>query len=102
MFTRIRRMLAERLGLHRLDSAVNYILIKDLNLQSRPASGGNGNDALREAFLSLFNVLNPTVFCDIGANDGSASLAVREIAPDCAIYAFEANPQIYAHVTNLP
>ena len=83
-----------RLELSRLNSAVNFALIRELNVPG-PA-GENGNQALREAFLSLFELLKPDVFCDIGAHDGSASLAVREIAPDCAIYAFEANPQIHA------
>lgn len=44
-------------------------------------------------------MLNPTIFCDIGANDGNASLTVRKIAPECKIFAFEANPEVYSAST---
>lgn len=58
--------------------------------------GIEGNKKLRDAFFGLISALRPSVFCDIGANDGSTSLAVRALAIDCSIFAFEANPNIYA------
>lgn len=36
------------------------------------------------------------MFCDVGANNGAASLAVRMAAPDCEVHAYEANPEIHA------
>lgn len=88
--------LARRLGLSRLNAAVSHLLARDLNLLSALPEGEEGSSALRGAFLSLIPVLQPTVFCDIGANDGGTALAVRDLAPDCAVYGFEANPRIHA------
>ena len=75
--------------------AVRYLLVRQLN-SAAPAEGQEGHDQLREAFLSLIGTSTPSVFFDIGANDGSTSVAVREMAPDCAVHAFEANPTIFA------
>jgi FkbM family methyltransferase len=62
---------------------------------SIPQGTPMSNNQLRRLFLSLLRQLNLTIFCDIGANDGEASLAVRRILPTCGIYAFEANPRTY-------
>lgn len=93
---KLKAQAARRLGITRLNTAVQYLLTRDINLQSSAESGAGGNARLREAFLHLFPVLQPTVFCDIGAHDGSMSLAVREHAPQCEVHAFEANPRIHA------
>lgn len=72
------------------------MLISDLNARAAWSASTNGNIELRNAFFALFNILKPNVFCDIGAHDGTASLTVRKIAPECKIYAFEANPEIHS------
>jgi FkbM family methyltransferase len=92
----LKTWLADRLGLTRLNAAVGHLLARDVNLSSVAQDGADGNLVLRQAFLSLIALLRPTVFCDIGANDGSIALAVRAIAPACAVFGFEANPRIHA------
>jgi hypothetical protein len=96
MLAPLKLWLANRLGLSRLNAAVGHLLARDLNLLSGMQEGPEGNRALRGAFLALIPVLRPTVFCDIGAHDGSAALAIRALAPECAVYGFEANPRIHA------
>ncbi len=93
---------ADRLGLTRLNAAVGHLLARDLNLFSAAQEGPEGSSVLRQAFLDLISVLRPTVFCDIGANDGSTALAVRDLAPECAVYGFEVHPRIHArHAANM-
>jgi FkbM family methyltransferase len=48
----------------------------------------------------LCRTLQPALFFDVGANDGSTSIAVRAALPNCTIHAFEANPQIYTKNRN--
>ena len=85
---------ADRIGLRRLFSATSYLLVRQLNADTLP-EGPEGNRHLQDSFLKLFRTLQPDIFLDIGANDGSASLTVRRVAPTCQIHAFEANPRIY-------
>ncbi len=80
----------------RLNQAVSYLQIRDVNVLNANSSGPDGNEALRETFLGLMPILQPAVFCDVGANDGDASLEMRGILPACEIYAFEANPEIFS------
>lgn len=61
------------------------------------AEGASGNAQLRDLFYGQICRLKPKIFCDIGANDGEAALAIRRILPDTKVYAFEANPEIYEH-----
>lgn len=93
--TRTKTWLAERLGLRRLFAASTYTLIKQLQADA-PPEGPEGNERLQALFLELAGILQPNLFMDIGANDGSASLAVRRRLPHCTIHAFEANPRIFA------
>ncbi|HEX8166744.1 MAG TPA: FkbM family methyltransferase [Beijerinckiaceae bacterium] len=86
---------AALLGLKRLFASTSYVLLRQLNADP-PREGPEGTRRLEEAFLNLATKLQPSIFLDIGANDGSASLAVRDLLPNCEIHAFEANPQIYA------
>src|SRR5215471_663499 len=58
--------------------------------------GFAGNQRLQSLFFELCQRLQPAVFLDVGANDGTASLAVRDRLPGCEIHAFEANPHIHA------
>ncbi len=87
--------LADQLGLRRLFAATSYLLVQQLNADP-PPEGPEANRRLHETFLGLFSTMRPSLFLDVGANDGSASVAVREAAPACPVHAFEANPQIYA------
>jgi FkbM family methyltransferase len=96
MLASLKHWLADRLGLLRIDAAITHLIARDLNLNCALFEGPEGNRILRDAFLDLIPVLQPTVFCDIGAHDGSTARAVRDLAPECAVYAFEANPHIYA------
>jgi FkbM family methyltransferase len=93
---RLKVWLADWLGITRLDQSVSFMLMRDLNVLSAAEKGPEGYAALREAFLHLVDVLEPQVVCDVGALDGSLSLAVRETAPECEIHAFEANPRTHA------
>jgi FkbM family methyltransferase len=100
-YNRIKIWIADQLGLRRLFAAISYLLIQHLN-DDPPSEGLEGNRRLHDAFLSLFTTLKPSLFLDIGANDGSASLAVRKVAPACVVHAFEANPIIHTkHRDNL-
>jgi FkbM family methyltransferase len=91
-----KRWIAHQLGITRLDQAVSYLFARDVNLLSSAQPGPDGNASLRDAFHALLAELRPKVFCDVGANDGTASLAVRKAAPDCEVHAYEANPEIHA------
>jgi FkbM family methyltransferase len=92
---RIKFWLADRFGLRRLFAATSYLLVGQLNADL-PSEGPAGNRRLQDAFLDLCATLQPSLFLDVGANDGSASVAVRGTAPGCEVHAFEANPQIHA------
>ncbi len=96
---RTKSWVANHLGLRRLFNLTNYLLVRQLNADL-PSEGPEGNRRLQDAFLGLFDTLEPSLFLDIGANDGTASIAVREAAPACEVHAFEANPQIHAKNRN--
>lgn len=102
MLERLTIWLAEKLGITRLNHAVSFLLMRDLNALSSAPKGTEGHADLRGAFLHLVDVLGPQIVCDVGAFDGSLSLAVRDRTENCEILAFEANPKTYArHVTEL-
>jgi FkbM family methyltransferase len=93
---RLKNRLADWLGITRLNHAMSFVLMRDLNVLSSAPKGAEGHAALRAAFLHLVDILKPDVVCDIGALDGSLSLAVRDKAPNCEVIAFEANPKTHA------
>ncbi|WP_445501932.1 FkbM family methyltransferase [Microvirga sp. G4-2] len=93
---RLKKRLADWLGITRLNHAVSFVLMRDVNVLSSAPKGAEGHAALRAAFLHLIDLLKPDVVCDIGALDGSLSLAVRDKAPNCEVIAFEANPKTHA------
>lgn len=97
MLERLKHRLADWLGISRLNHAVSFLLMRDLNVLSSAPKGADGHAALRAAFLHLVDVLKPDIVCDIGALDGSLSRAVRDNARDCEIIAFEADPKTHAH-----
>lgn len=92
---RLREWLADWLGITRLNHAVSFMLMRDVNVLSSASRGAEGHAALRDAFLHLVDVLKPDVVCDVGALDGSLSLVVRDRLPACEIVAFEANPKTH-------
>lgn len=96
MLLRLKLWLAERLGIRRLQQAVEYLLLSNLNLRAPRAAGPEGNRALTGQFLALLDALRPTLVCDIGANDGAAAIMLARRLPGCRVLAFEANPAIHA------
>jgi FkbM family methyltransferase len=95
LLNRTKFWIADRLGLHRVFAATRYLLVRQLNTDP-PSEGPAGNRHLQDAFLDLCVTLQPNILLDVGANDGSASLAVRKVVPGCEVHAFEANPHIHA------
>jgi FkbM family methyltransferase len=77
-------------------SALEYLLVKDVNLQSCDEEGFSGTLALRSAFFSLTSAIKPTIFCEIGSHDGATAAEIKRIHPACQVYSFEANPEIHA------
>lgn len=96
VLARLKNWLANRLGITRLNQAVSFLLMRDLNLLSSAPRGAEGHAVLRTAFLHLVDILKPDTVCDVGSFDGSLSLAVRDRNPSCEIIAFEANPRTHA------
>lgn len=78
------------------DAGAVWQALSALNLASAAAPGPEGHHRLRDLFLEVVRRLRPRVACDIGANDGSAALAMRQASPGTAVHAFEANPEIHA------
>jgi FkbM family methyltransferase len=77
------------------ESALDFLLMSNLNLHSRMEEGLPGNQRLAVLWWDILTRLRPTIFCDIGAHDGTASIATRAKFPDLPIYAFEANPEVF-------
>jgi FkbM family methyltransferase len=100
MLARLKLWLAERLGIRRLQQAVEYLLLANLDLRAPREAGPEGNRALTRQFLELLDALAPTAFCDIGANDGATAIEVARRLPACRVLAFEANPAIHARFAN--
>jgi FkbM family methyltransferase len=92
----LQRIFELRTRLRRTYSAVEYILINTLNTTAGPAEGPISHQQLKDAFFDLFTRLQPTVFCDIGAHDAVTARDAKKLVPDCAVYAFEANPEVFA------
>ena len=57
--------------------------------------GPDGHNQLKSAFFELIKLLRPTIFCEIGAHNGSISKSVSCLGIDCNIHAYEANPEIF-------
>nr|WP_290226450.1 FkbM family methyltransferase [Trichocoleus desertorum] len=74
---------------------IDYLLLSQLNAQTSLQTGSASNQKLRDLFLRLLAILQPTVFCDIGSRDGESAIQVNHLLPDCECYGFEANPKIY-------
>jgi FkbM family methyltransferase len=96
MLNMFRRLFDLRTRLRRTYSAVEYILINNLNTMASSTEGALSHQQLKDAFLDLLPRVWPTVFCDIGAHDAAIARDVKKLLPDCVVHAFEANPEIYA------
>lgn len=59
-------------------------------------ANAEGNKILQSLFFTIAQHLRPTLFMDIGANDGTTSIVMRQLLPECAIHSFEANPKIFS------
>ena len=78
-----------------LESALEYLLISNLNSKTPRVTGAASNQLLIDRFFSLVSSLQPRVFLDVGANDASAACRVKAMIPACDVWAFEANPEIH-------
>jgi FkbM family methyltransferase len=58
-------------------------------------AGPSGNSKIVKVFFSTLLKINPRVFCEVGASDGSISRAVKKAMPSTSVYAFEPNPSRY-------
>src|SRR6185369_3832127 len=67
-----------------------------MNSATSPDVGQAGHDRLVARYYDLLQRVQPTIFCDVGAYDGSAGAEVKRRLPDCEVMAFEANPRIHA------
>ncbi len=54
------------------------------------------HEALRRLYFGLVRQWQPAVCCDVGTNDGQAALLAQVAAPEARVFAFEANPEIFA------
>ena len=82
--------------------AIEYLLLSNLNSTSRLDQGKPGNDRLLSLWWDVLEKLQPTVFCDIGAFDGSAAIAAKQRFPGALVYAFEANPEVFKMCASSP
>ena len=76
--------------------AIDYLLMTNLNLLDRGEEGPAGNRRLTSLLWDVLERLRPTVFCDVGAFDGSVAVAAKQRFPRLLVYSFEANPEIFA------
>lgn len=63
--------------------------------------GAVGHLAMLDAYFDLLADLNPSTFCDIGANKGEAGRRALLTCPEVKVFAFEANPRIHAMYRDL-
>jgi FkbM family methyltransferase len=82
--------------IERLEKAVEYLLLKQVNAQPSGSIGRGSYDALVESFWKLLQTVEPKYFFDIGANDASTARRIKQLLPSCEVWAFEANPKIHA------
>ena len=86
---------ASSMRLDELQRAVEWLLVGNLNLRSDGIAGAAGHSRLvREFFTVLERIGAPTLFCDVGANDGSTGMHAKRIFPTARVLSLEANPHI--------
>ena len=81
--------------IRKLESALEYLLISNLNSKAPRTTGASSNQFLIERFFQLVHSLQPRLFLDIGANDASTACRIKAMMPACEVWAFEANPEIH-------
>jgi len=54
---------------------------------------------LRRQFMDLQNEIQPDLFVEVGAYDGSTALEIRKMLPNARVVAFEANQANHEHFT---
>lgn len=54
------------------------------------------SNALTETFISILRHVQPHTTCEIGAHEGSFSLAVKRQLPGTIVWAIEASPSVWA------
>jgi FkbM family methyltransferase len=96
MLNMFRRISELRTRLRRTYSAVEYILINNLNTIASSTEGALSHRQLKDVFFDLLPRVSPTIFCDIGAHDAAIARDVKTLLPHCVVHAFEANPEVYA------
>src|SRR5882762_9276912 len=84
-----------------LASAVAYLLLRQLSSEPGSLTGAASHERLKRTFAQLVRKLNPTIFCDIGAHDGQVAAEIHTLC-SCAVYAFEANPDVHQHFCKSP
>lgn len=57
--------------------------------------GREGHKQLAECFYRLCSLLKPSIFCDVGANQGDSGRIVLSRSEGSRVYGFEANPITY-------
>ncbi|WP_263377091.1 FkbM family methyltransferase [Granulicella aggregans] len=87
--------------IHKLESALEYLLISNLNAKASRATGAASNRLLIDRFLGLVRSIQPQLFLDIGANDASTACRVKAMLPTCEVWAFEANPEIHGRFASV-
>lgn len=58
--------------------------------------GRPGHELLRRVFFELVAAAEPTIVCDVGANEGEVARELRALLPEATVHGFEANPHIHA------
>jgi FkbM family methyltransferase len=77
-------------------STIQHLLLVNLNLHACQQPGEEGRARLARAFFALASRVKPTLFCDVGAFDGAAAAEFKRQNPECRVFAFEANPEVFA------
>lgn len=79
----------------RIDDKLSARSESGLGLVPTLPEGSAGHDQLLAIFYSLLSEAKPSVFCDIGANQGEAGRRALRVVPGIRVISFEANPEIH-------
>lgn len=63
--------------------------------------GAEGHAALIEVFFKLLVEVQPTIFCDVGANQGEVGRRALNALRSVRVFGFEANPTIYKNYSHI-
>ncbi len=86
---------ASSMKLDAIQRAMEWLLVGSLNLRSDGVTGAAGHSRLvQEFFTVLEHTGAPALFCDVGANDGSAGMHAKRLFPAAKVLSLEANPHI--------